>query len=1172
LQRRAEAASGDGRFDFGSNVAIMLDVRLFGQPEVRYAGQPVKFAKRSTTLAMLAVLLLKRGHVVSRESLAFTLFPETDETAALGELRRYLYLANKALPECDTGPWIVTDADTVRWNDAAGASIDFIEFERLSGDAATYERAVDLYTGDLLESVYDDWALPERERLRSRYLNVLDRLVDRCRTERDYGSAIAYAKRILATDPWREDTLRILVSLRYESGDTAGALAEYDRFANQLRDELAISPMPETVAVRRSILRSEAVPGVPSPASVAAADSSPARVATVLPFVGRTREMASLTAAWGRAARGSGGMVLLGGEAGAGKSRLAAELARIAQGEGGRAFAGSTSAPESSPYQSIVGALRSGLPLLQARPLSGERRAVLMPLLPELADDAPAKVSFYETSPDRATTRVQEALSHAVATLATPRPLLLILEDLHWAGPATVEALGSIFRDIARRPVLIVATYRVEETPPQHPLRMLRRSLESHPNLTEIELDPLDETNVGELIERVEGLRERDAGLTRQLFMQSEGNALFLDEAIRAIAESRDPLDVSTSVSDVIASRVERLGQDGRTVAEIAAVAGSGCTLSLIREVSNLSTTSIARGLDELLDRRILREAGARSGSDYVFSHHLIADAVYSEIDPAFRAQRHLRIAHCLEAAQGSRGSASPQEIARHYERCGERSTAAQWYLTAAQSARDVHAHGDVITLASRSLENAETPEQRRSALYARESAHGRRGDREGQRADIELLETIEGNERPDAAFEVTLRRILLARSLGDSDEETAYLERLRALAEELDDDARAQASTQAATHASNASNAADAKRFALDALAKYERSGNVRGQLECLHLLVESTSNTGDLESSERYLALIQQRAGAVEDLAFEAHSLAVAAVAALLRQQYRGCFSLTQRSLELYVRANDREGQATARGRLAVTAAWLGDYTFALHEFDATLAMYEALGHKRGIALTHTNRVLLLLRIGSFAEALRSIDRSNELFEAVREKRTLVANRVNASFVHGQLGHLDVAKELAISALTLSRELGYPVFEAAALSTLGNAERRLGDFDAAIEHLEAGLAIRRPVQEPHDFVDDLTDLALAYVEAERPERALEVARELARIGAVSFDGALWPHYSWWAAAQGFRVAGAARDADAASARARSSLTSFAARIEDESLRTAFLELPANRAIADDA
>ncbi len=128
-----------------------------------------------------------------------------------------------------------------------------------------------------------------------------------------------------------------------------------------------------------------------------------------------------------------------------------------------------------------------------------------------------------------------------------------------------------------------------------------------------------------------------------------------------------------------------------------------------------------------------------------------------------------------------------------------------------------------------------------------------------------------------------------------------------------------------------------------------------------------------------------------------------------------------------------------------------------------------------------------------------------------------------MNASFVHGQLGNFDAAKGLAQSALGLSRELGYPVFEAAALSTLGNAERRLGKFDTAIEHFEASLAIRRPVQAPSDFVDDLSDLVLAYVEAKQPDRALEVARELAGIGAVSFDGALWPHYAWWATAQGF-------------------------------------------------
>ena len=101
----------------------MLEIRLFGQPDIRYDGAPVKFAKRSATLAMLALLVLKGGRTLSRETLAFTLFPDDDEANALAELRRYLYLANKALPARDGEPWVVSDAETVRWNDLGNAFV-----------------------------------------------------------------------------------------------------------------------------------------------------------------------------------------------------------------------------------------------------------------------------------------------------------------------------------------------------------------------------------------------------------------------------------------------------------------------------------------------------------------------------------------------------------------------------------------------------------------------------------------------------------------------------------------------------------------------------------------------------------------------------------------------------------------------------------------------------------------------------------------------------------------------------------------------------------------------------------------------------------------------------------------------------------------------------------------
>lgn len=1144
----------------------MLEIRLFGQPDIRYDGAPVKFAKRSTTLAMIALLVLKGGRALSRESLAFTLFPDDDEPNALAELRRYLYLANKALPARNGSLWIVSDAETVRWNDLGATFVDVTEFERLGEEARTQQRAVDLYGGDLLENIYDDWVLAERERLRARYFALLDQLIARYRSERDLSAAIACAKRVLSSDPWREDALRALVAVRYEAGDAAGALAEYDRFTKRLRDELAIAPMPETVAIRQMILRQEAVPGTVG-MSTAIADES-RRTVSILPFVGRTKELSFLRNAWGRAARGSAGLVVVAGEAGVGKTRLTAELARTVQAEGGRVFVGTTASPESMPYQPIVEALRAGLPLLLTRQISPERRTVLSPLLPELRDPDVPDVRFSENSPERATARIYEALSFGVRALASPRPLLLVFEDLHWAGSATIEALGGVFRDAIRSPLLIVVTCRQEETPISHPLRSLLRSIRNHGGVEELELERLGEEQVGELVGSIEGLRDRGRDLARALYAQCEGNALFLEGAINVLLENREPQLESATMSGTIAKRIGQLGQEGRAVAEIAAVVGAGCSVPLIREVSNLSSTAIARGLDELLDRRILREAGARAGYDYVFSHHLIADAVYSEIEPAFREQRHFRVAECLEAVFESDESASPREIARHYELAGAREQAAKWYLSAARGAAAVHAHGDAIELAGKALQNAGSDDVRRESLEIRESGRSRRGDRGGQRDDIDSLQNLAGTDSR-AQFDVELRRVFLARALGNADEERQYIARLEELAASLDDAARARALTQAATYLGNCSRSAEAIEPARRALEIHERRGDLQGQLECLCVLVEYTSNIGNLEAARDYLDQTRERASRLGDQAMEVRALAAASVAALLRQEYRECLALTQRCLELHLALNDREGEASSRSRLAVTAAWLGNYTLALREFDAAITICESLGHKRGLATAHANKTLLLMRVGLFADALSSIERSNELFEKVQEKRTIAVNQVNASFVNLQLGNAPEAKRFANSALEITRELAYPVFEAAALANLGNAELALGDGDTAIDHMEAGLAIRRSIQEPRDFVDDLADLTLAYVATGRNDDAVATARELLSIGSTSFDGAFWPHYAWWAASQGLGVGGDSNGAREAAARARRELDAFAQRIEDKPARAAFLHVPINAKIA---
>ena len=625
-----------------------------------------------------------------------------------------------------------------------------------------------------------------------------------------------------------------------------------------------------------------------------------------------------------------------------------------------------------------------------------------------------------------------------------------------------------------------------------------------------------------------------------------------------ALEEQNGTRTDGSSIAGVIASRILQLGDVALTVAEIAAVAGPGCSIGLVRDVSNLPAAEVARGFDELLDRRILREAGARAHYDYVFTHHLIAEAMYAGIDADLRARRHSRIAGRLESELQLNVPTPEREIARHHERAGESDAAAEWYVRAASAAAQIHAYGDAVDLAALALGLSPPLSVERAALDIRERAYGRRGERTLQRADIDALQRLAGTD-PRQRFDVLMRRVLLARTLGESDEEGRLIAEMRSETQ-LDDRARAQALIQAATHSGLRSRPAEALGPAREALAIYECIGDVRGQLECLYVLVDQTANIGDLHASRAYLAQMHDRAANVADKVVEASASAVAAQAALLRADYRASYDLSVQALELQIQTNDRDGEAQSRGRCAVSAAWLGDFAIALRDFEAATETYASIGNKRGLALTYTNRTLLLMRLGLFEDAMTSIEQSNELFSVAHEERTVVANHVNASFVKLQLGDASAAKMLANAALGLARTIAFPIFEAAALANLGNAERALGRFDSAIGHMEAGIALRRPLQESRDFVDDLADLALAYVGAGRSADALSIASELCAIDDGSFESALWPHYPRWAVAQSFAAAGDFEGAVDSAARAHGDLRRFAERIDDQRARAGVL------------
>ena len=1150
-----------------------VEVRLLGQAGVTAAGKPVKFSKRTTTLAMLGFLVLRRGQSVARNALAFTLFPDEDEEAALAELRRYLYLANKALPARSGHPWLIADAETVRWNADNPVFVDAIEFERLSSDDATLAEAVDCYKGDLLEEVYDDWVLPERERLRTRYLDALMKLVRAHRARREHAAAISYARQILAVDPWREDVVRQLLAARYESGDASGALLEFDRFEKRLRDEINVRAMPETLAVRAAIARGDPLPG-----SLESVDEASGKVVfrqvPLLPLVGRAKELDDLRARWSRCARGNGALTLVSGESGVGKTRLIGELAAVVESEGGRVFVGTTTYPERAPYQCVAEALRSALPLLLSSRMDPAGLAALATVLPELRTEVERLPELPALAADREAVRLLDALAGSVQALASARPLLLILEDLHWAGRATIDAIAAIVRRSARNRVLVVGSFREEEATRGHPLRTLERDLGTERLAGIVVLDRLKRDDVAMLLSSMTTGDVVEGARVDELYAHTEGLPIFLNEALAEHRERRGSADATRllrgGIEATIAARTARLSEDARTVVEIAAIAGQGFSVDVVGDVAGLSAAAVIDSIAELLDRRLVREAGPRSHRDYVFSHHLIAASIYEEIEPARRSRRHARIAGVMRDLYAGNLSEIARDLAYHYECADLRSEAARWYGVAAEHAAKLYANEECVTFATLALGVIER-DDRRDLLRLRESVRGRIGDRTGQRADIQeldrLAESLDSNvERLD----VLARSIVLARSLGESEREQALIARMGALAERSSDPSvQADATYQQATCLVRLSRHREGLNIARRALEMYERLGEVSKQVGCLSLLVEITTTAGEHELSREYLARLRERASDTHDRALTAQALTTAAVAALLQQLYAECRALSREALAINEQLGDREEAALSRARIATVSAWLGDYEEAFRQFDLALELYDAIGHRRGLCTTLTNKSALAIRLGMFDEAAALIERSNALLDVVQEARLGVANDCNLSMVKLRMGDPQSAKALAASALDRARSIEFPVFEAGSLANLGNAKAALGELADGIADMEMGIAIRRVHQNRQDFVDDLSDLALVYVAAGRIEEARGVADELFEIAGKSLEGALWPQYIWRAIARVNEAVGDEERAGAARQEALTALDRFAASISNEEWRKAFLTIDVNREIA---
>ncbi|HSL33581.1 MAG TPA: AAA family ATPase, partial [Candidatus Limnocylindrales bacterium] len=437
-------------------------------------------------------------------------------------------------------------------------------------------------------------------------------------------------------------------------------------------------------------------------------------------LVGRASELAVLDAALGRSVDGESSVVLIGGDAGLGKSRLVAEFADGARRSGARVLVGGCIdlGGDGLPYGPFLEALRqlrTELAPAELAAMIGEVAPELVSLVPELASylavdagdagsEAPSAAAPAAAASAAGQGRLFELTLALVARLSAEQPLVIGLEDLHWGDPATRDLLAFLARNLRGNRVLIIGTYRSDDLVRGHPLLLRLAELSRLPNVERIELQPLDFEEQRSQLAGILG-RKPVRGLVERIHARAQGNPFFAEELLASETGTteRRPTDlVPRSLRDILLARVAALRPETQRVLGVASVAGARTDDRLLAAVTGLEDDVLIGATREAVAHQVL-ETDERTGT-YRFRHALLSEVTHADLLPGERVHLHEAVAEYLVAAGHAGEPVIAAELAHHWlvaDRPREALTAS---VDAARSATAIYAHADALRQLERAL------------------------------------------------------------------------------------------------------------------------------------------------------------------------------------------------------------------------------------------------------------------------------------------------------------------------------------------------------------------------------------------------------------------------------------------------------------------------------------
>ena len=901
-----------------------LRLSLLGPPEALCDGVPLTVDTRKAT-ALLAYLAVEPGRH-GRDTLAALLWPDYAPDRARAALRRTLSTLRSALG----GRWLAVARDAVSL-ERDDLFLDVDEFRRLAGaqDVDELEQAAALQRGAFLagfglrdSAPFDDWQELQAGTLARELGAVLDRLAEDLCARGSHARAIGHARRRLALDPLNEAAHRRLIELYGASGERAAALAQYRECVRTLHRELGVAPTEETTALYRAVREGSAGPAVEQAVSVhetAARD---------YPLVGRDVQWDALRAAYD-AVGPDGKLVVLAGETGIGKTRLAGDFIAWARDRG--SCVATTRGVEGEAelaFGCAIELLRSAL-AASAGPIDAAAAGEAARLLPELGtpptptlDGPGAQARFL----DGVARVLLEATSGSKAGL-------ILVDDVHWADAPSLEVLAFLARRLQGRPVLLLLSWRPEETPADHPARQILADA-THDGLgATIELDRLDRKHVAELAT----VAEAPAELSGRLFEETQGVPFFVVEYLDSQSDAGADWPLPPGVRGLLEARLNASSEVAGQVVAAAAVLGRQFDSDLIRAVSGRSEEETVGALEELTRRGILTET---ESAEHAFRHELARRVAYDRTSAGRRRLLHRRAAEAL--GQRDASGALAAAVGRHLRLAGRDAEAAEWFRRAGLHARDLYANSEALA-------------------YFREALALADGDTGSLHEEIGDLETLAGD------YAAALDSYEAAAALAESERLASIAHRIGLVHQrrgewELADSSFDEALAEAPDEAT-----------ALRARIVADRSLNAHRR-RC----------DGEAEELAQQALELAGAAGDRQSLA-QAHN--ILGVLATGRGDEAEARSQLERSLELATEEDDPGARAAALNNLALALRAQGELDRALELTEEALALCVAVGDRHREAALENNAADLLQALGRGEEAMERLKSAVAIFAEIGE-----------------------------------------------------------------------------------------------------------------------------------------------------------------------------------------